>query len=180
MEYKYELKIPMERIAVLIGSKGSIKKELEQLSNSKISIDSSDGTVTIVGSDAIVLYALKNVIYAVGRGFNPKYAELLFKSDYSLETIKLGHNEFNKKALIRIRSRVIGTKGKCRKYIENLTDVHISIYGKTITIIGEARRVDIAKNAITMLINGSEHSSVYAWLESTMKNIRLNDNYRLI
>ena len=167
----------MERVAVLIGTKGTVKKELERLGQSTVSVDSSDGTVRISSEDPVSLYLLKSVVLAVGRGFNPRIAEMLFKVDYVMDMIKLSHSKYNKKALVRVRSRVIGTKGKVRKYIESLTDVHVSIYGKTISIIGENRKVELAKRAIEMIINGSEHSNVYAWLESAMKNLRINQEY---
>ena len=34
-EYNYELKIPQERVAVLIGKNGETKKEIEKLTESK-------------------------------------------------------------------------------------------------------------------------------------------------
>ena len=36
MEFSYELKIPKERVAVLIGKKGEIKKRIEDETSSKI------------------------------------------------------------------------------------------------------------------------------------------------
>ena len=35
-EYSYELKIPKDRVAVLIGKKGKIKKDIGEATNSKI------------------------------------------------------------------------------------------------------------------------------------------------
>jgi len=177
MDYKYDIKIPLERIAVLIGSKGSIKKELEEKSDSKISIDSEDGNVTIRSQDVIKLYSLKNVIYAIGRGFNPEFAEKLFKIDYTLEVIPLKNPGNSRKSILRIKGRLIGTEGKTRRYIESLTDTHISVFGKTISILGESKRVEIATRSINMLISGSNHSTVYAWLEETMKTFRLQEDY---
>lgn len=177
MDYKYDIKIPLERVAVLIGSKGSTKKELEEKSDSRIFIDSVDGTVTIIGQDVIKLYSLKNIIYAIGRGFNPKFAEGLFKIDYMLKVIPLKNLGNSKKSVLRVKGRLIGTEGKTRRYIESLTDTHICVFGKTISILGESRRVEIATRAINMLISGSNHSTVYAWLEEAMKTFRLREDY---
>ena len=33
MEYSYELKVPKNRVAVIIGKEGSIKKEIEENNN---------------------------------------------------------------------------------------------------------------------------------------------------
>ena len=162
---------------MLVGSKGSVKRQLESLGHCSISVDSSTGSVTVSGEDAVSLYIMKSVVLAIGRGFNPIYAEQLFKIDYTMDIVKLSHSKFNKKALVRIRARVIGTNGKVRKYIESITDVHISIFGKTIAIIGQVKKVEIAKRAVEMIVEGSELSNVYAWMESAMKNLKINEEY---
>ena len=67
--------------------------------------------------------------------------------------------------MIVLKSRIIGTKGKTKKYIEQYTNTKISIYGKTISIIGKWDKVNIAKKAILMLIEGCSHTTLYKWLE---------------
>jgi len=49
MDYNLELKIPKERVAVLIGKNGEVKKELEEYTSAKIEIDSKEGDVKITG-----------------------------------------------------------------------------------------------------------------------------------
>ncbi len=129
MEYNYELKIPKERIAVLIGKKGEIKKRIEEETKTKIKIDSKEGDILINGSDALNLFTAREVISAVGRGFNPEIAELLLKADYGLEIIDIA--EFtgkSKSTMLRLKGRVIGKEGKSRKIIEELTECYISVY----------------------------------------------------
>jgi len=41
-EYSYELKIPKDRVAVLIGTDGEIKKKIEVETKTQIKIDSKD------------------------------------------------------------------------------------------------------------------------------------------
>ncbi|MCX6707311.1 MAG: KH domain-containing protein [Candidatus Woesearchaeota archaeon] len=51
MEYSYDIKIPKDRVAVLIGKKGEVKKEIEECTKSKIKIDSKEGVhVKAIGS----------------------------------------------------------------------------------------------------------------------------------
>ena len=88
-EYSYQLKIPKERVPVLIGTKGSIKKELEDISKTKITVDSKEGEVEIFGDNSLNLYTLKDVVTAIGRGFNPDIAKLLFKQDYAFEVLNM-------------------------------------------------------------------------------------------
>jgi len=164
-QYSYELRIPKDRVAVLIGKKGEIKKDLEDLSKSNIAIDSKEGEVVLTGKDSIMLYSLKEVIRAIARGFNPEIARLLFRQDYSLEIVSL--NDFNehKSHQLRLKGRVIGKKGRSRSTIEEMTGCYISVYGKTIAILGSIIDVPIAKKAIESLLMGSMHASVYKWLE---------------
>ena len=49
MLYTYELKIPKERVAVLIGKKGETKSKIEQETNVEIKIDSLEGDVFLNG-----------------------------------------------------------------------------------------------------------------------------------
>ncbi|MEM3373679.1 MAG: KH domain-containing protein [Candidatus Woesearchaeota archaeon] len=162
--FSYEIKIPKERIAVLIGKKGEIKKQIEENTNTKLEIDSKEGDVIVSGEDAILLYSARNIIRAIGRGFNPELAMLLLKQDYSFEIINLPDFE-NPNQLKRIRGRVIGKEGRTREIIEEMTECYVSVYGKTIGIIGTIESVINAKRAIEMLIKGSPHANVYKWLE---------------
>ncbi len=173
MEFRYEIKIPKIRIAVLIGRKGTVKKRLEEETNTKIIVDSKEGEVFVKGKDAVSLYNTNQMITAIGRGFNPEIAELLLKNDYCFELISLNSYTKERKDLLRIKGRLIGTKGKCRKTIEQLTDCHISIYGKTIGIIGLIENVNIARRAIEQLLKGSPHSHVYKWLEKKRGEIKI-------
>ncbi len=168
-EFSYDLKIPQERVAVLIGTEGKTKKIIEQLTHSKLDI-SKDGDVVILGSDALLLYTAREMVRAIGRGFNPKIAEQLIKSDFALEIIDLNVVAGKNKTLMeRLKGRVIGTKGKSREEIERLTGTSISVYGKTIGIIGEVEQVTLAREAVAMLLSGSMHKTVYHFLERKKK-----------
>ncbi|HII72034.1 TPA: RNA-processing protein [Candidatus Woesearchaeota archaeon] len=172
MEYSYELKIPKDRIAVLIGKSGDIKKEIEQQTNSHIFIDSKEGDVRISGEDSLGLFSAREIIKAIGRGFSPEIAMLILKSDYMFEMVQI--SDFagkSKTSSLRLKGRVIGTEGKTRKFIEEVTETYISVYGKTIAIIGEAEMVMLARRAVESLLQGSPHSSVYQWLEKKKREI---------
>ncbi len=174
-DYTYSLKIPKERIAVLIGVKGKVKNQLEDFAKTKIDIDSKEGDVVISGKDSVKLYTLKEVVYAIGRGFNPEIAQLLFKQDYALEIINMLDYAHNKNDLPRVKGRAIGSEGKSRKTIEDLTECFISVYGKTIAIVGDMVNVTNAKRACEMLLEGSPHSNVYRWLEGRRREMRRFD-----
>lgn len=163
--FTHDLKIPKERIAVLIGKEGKIKAELEETTKTNIFVDSQEGDVRLSGPDSVNIYMLKDIIKAIGRGFNPEIALRLLKTDYVLEIISLTEFVKNPSQLPRIKGRVIGKSGKARETIEELTDTNISVYGKTIAIIGFCDNVGICKRAVETLLSGSPHASVYTWLE---------------
>lgn len=154
-----EVLIPKERLSVLIGKDGDIKKEIEEKTKTEISV--SD-VVTISGEALSVMNA-KNIITAVGRGFSPEIAMQLLKDDMDFCMISLPHD---RKTLIRVKSRIIGTGGKCRKTMERLTNTSISVYGKTVSIIGPYDAVELTREAIEKLISGSPHKNVYRFLET--------------
>jgi ribosomal RNA assembly protein len=170
-EFSYELKIPEERVAVLIGTNGKTKNEIEMATKSSLDI-TKDGDVTITGDDGLDLYTTKEIVKAIARGFNPKIALLLLKSDYALELIDMKDiSGKSKNTLQRLKGRVIGKGGKSREEIERLTECNISIYGKTVGIIGESGQVSIARQAVAMLLQGSMHKTVYQFLEKKKKEI---------
>ncbi len=174
-EYLYDTKIPKERIAVLIGKDGITKKHIESATNIKLKIDSKEGDVFLEGEDALGIYSAREVIKAIGRGFNPEIALLLLKPDYMFEMLNMLDYIKSKNSMIRLKGRVIGAEGRSRKTIEELTETYISVYGKTIGIIGFSENVAMAKKAVESLLSGSPHSSVYKWLEKRRSNMKRKD-----
>ncbi len=175
-DYVLYIKIPKERVAVLIGKNGSVKKELMNETGVRILINSETGVVKIEGKDPITTYKVKDIINAIGRGFNPEKAKLLLRTDYVLEIINLKELVRSKNQIKRVKGRVIGEKGKSREFIENITDTYISVYGKTVAVIGSYENVYLARQALLKLINGSPHSKVNSWLEKKVKDLRVRDN----
>jgi len=64
----------------------------------------------------------------------------------------------------RVKGRIIGREGKSRLLIEELTETQISIYGNTVSIIGNIEALPAAKEAVIMLIKGSFHKTVWNYL----------------
>lgn len=168
--YATELRIPKERVAIVIGRKGETKRFLQEKTSTNIKV-SKEGDVIISSEDNINNYLTSIVIKAIGRGFNPQIALLLLDEQNAMEIISI--SDFSKKSeknLIRIRARLIGKEGKARMMLETLTNTHISIYGKTAAIIGAIYDVLLAKHAVERLLQGAPHGNVYAYIESQKKS----------
>ncbi|MCQ2056083.1 MAG: KH domain-containing protein [archaeon] len=171
------IRIPQDRIGVIIGTKGQTKEILQKASGVRFSVD-SEGEVLIHDNEANPLSVLKivDVIKAIGRGFAPSRAMKLFNDDEYLEIINL--KEFaGKKSdrLLTVRGRVIGKDGKTRQIIESLTGVYITVYGNTIGFIGNIFNLPIAKHAVELILNGSEHATVYRYLENQRPRVKVNE-----
>jgi len=171
-EFSYELRIPKERVAVLIGKKGEMKRAIEHETKTKIEVSSEEGEIRIKGKDALLLYLAREVIRAIGRGFNPDIAQQLLKADYAFELVSI--QEYARRAtdMERLRGRVIGEGGKSRRTIEDLTQTTVCVFGKTIGIIGPAEYIGDARRAVESLLAGSPHAHVYRWLERRRKERR--------
>ncbi|NJE07528.1 RNA-processing protein [Thermococcus sp. M39] len=173
------VRIPKERIGVLIGKKGSTKRKIEEITKTRIEVDSETGEVFISSTektdDPLAVWKARDVVMAIGRGFSPERAFRLFNDGEVLEIINLSDiiigNEKN--ALPRIRGRIIGRKGRTREIIEEMSGADISVYGKTVAIIGNPIQVEIAKTAIEKLAKGSPHGTVYKYLERRKKDLEL-------
>lgn len=177
VEPKTYVKIPMERIGVLIGPRGSVKRRLEERFGVKIRIDSDSGSVEISSAsestDPSNIYMVMNIVKAIGRGFSPGRAERLGEEDYGLVIIDLtDYVGRSKNALKRVRGRLIGRNGKAREMLEELTETFISVYGDTVAIIGQVDRLPVAREAVIMLIEGAFHSTVWKYLYDYRRRLR--------
>jgi ribosomal RNA assembly protein len=169
--------VPMERIAVIIGKDGNVKKRIEDLTGTEIEIDSKNGSVIIkrVEGDEAMLgdWVAQNIIKAIARGFNPLIAEKLVDEENIFEIIDLERVLGNSSSRVhQIKARLIGESGKTWKRIEEMSDVNISIYGNTLAIIGKYEELKIAREAINMLLSGKNHTTVYKYLQKMHEELK--------
>ena len=175
-------RVPKDRIAVLIGAKGATVKSIREACGCQdLFINSETGDVEVTwgqaGSyDPVKAMKLPDVVKAIGRGMAPKAAIRLFDDRHFFEMVDLrdfvGKRSNQQR---RVRSRIIGSQGKVRQLIENLTDTEITIYKSTVVIIGEQEGLFAARQAIEMLAGGSEHGSVLGYLEKDRRKAKLSN-----
>jgi ribosomal RNA assembly protein len=165
------IRIPKDRIGILVGPEGKTKTYIEGRLKIKLEIDSEDGGVTIIlteeQTDPSILLRAKDLVTAVGRGFAPEVAFRLIRNEddvFDLIDLRLvfGRSESDIK---RIKGRIIGAEGKTRRLIEELTEADVTVYGHTVGIIGNYQEANTARTAVQMIIEGCEHKTVYKYLQ---------------
>ena len=168
-ETKISTTIPLERVGVVIGREGITKTKIEEAFNSRLLIQSETGLIDIIprvdSPDPTTILRARDVVLAIGRGFSPERALKLEDDDVVLDVIDLrellGKNE---REIARLKGRVIGREGKIRRLIEEMTSAKISVYGHTISMLGDYETVTAAREAIELLLKGKQHSTVYKLL----------------
>ncbi len=172
------VRIPKERVGVLVGPDGKVKQYIEDKLCVKLEVDSDVGDVNITvspkGADPSVLFRARDVVSAVGRGFTPERAFRLIRDEDSVfDVVDLrevfGRSESDIK---RIKGRIIGMEGKTRRIIEDLSEAEVVVYGHTIGIIGTFEQANIARTATQMLIDGCQHHSVYKYLAKKRREMK--------
>lgn len=159
-------RIPHARIAVLIGPKGSAKREVERETGTTIDVESGTGEVTVSGDDAISVMTTCEYVRAVGRGFSPERAKRLFSEGTHLMIVDIRKVVGRSRNRVRImRGRLIGRRGRVRRMLEDMSGAYISVMGNTVAVIGDVGEVETVRVAIEMLLHGAEHHSVFAYLE---------------
>ena len=176
MSYEKVIRIPNDRIAVLIGKSGSVKSKIEELCFVSLDIDGETGEVVIksIGDvENMQPFKAMEIVTAIGRGFSPENALTLLKGENTLHVIDL--REFAGKStanIERIKGRIIGEGGRARRNMENLSSTHISVYGRTVSIIGDASKLRLTVDAISAISSGGMHGAVYDKLEAANRRTK--------
>lgn len=171
------VRIPQDRVGVMIGPGGETKRMLAERSGFPFEVDSIQNEVAIQdtapGTDPVMLLKLRDVVKAIGRGFSPEHAMRLFSDDCYFELLDFHDYVGKHKGHVRrVTSRLIGSEGKTRRIIEEQTNCDLAIYGHTVGIIGDLEDLGHAKQAVDMILRGAEHASVYRFLENQRRRAK--------
>jgi len=158
--------IPAARAHVLKDAMATIEKKMQ----CKIIIEGKNEV--IIEGDAYAEYATKNIVQAIARGFKLNTAFKLLNEDYFFESIDVGDIASNKVKKKRMVARIIGTDGKAKIYMEEVSGAAIEIYGDTISLIGNIDEIRIAKAGINILLDGGKHSTAYAVMEKERRKLK--------
>ncbi|GAB3041630.1 KH domain-containing protein [Natronobiforma cellulositropha] len=161
------VKIPQDRIGVLIGQGGETMREIETEAEVRLDIDSENGSVAVEAvGDPVKGLKGPEIVRAIGRGFSPEDALTLLVDDMMLfDLVDIDAASRNKNDVKRQKGRLIGEGGRTRELMEQLSGASVVIYGTTLGIIGTPPQVETARTAAEMLLDGAPHGTVYSFLE---------------
>jgi len=107
-----------------------------------------------------------DLVKAIGRGFSPERALVLLDDEMlMLDVLDLSKMVGTRSDMARIKGRIIGKDGRSREIMERLSGAKVSVYGKTVSLLGSPEQIRIARTAIEMLLDGAPHGNVYSFLE---------------
>ncbi len=161
------VKVPDDRVGVLIGEGGETMRRIESRAEVRLDIDSQTGAVGIetVG-DPVTGMVAPDVVRAIGRGFTPDAALSLLDHDLRrFDLIDLAGKTRNENDLRRQKGRLIGEDGRTRELMEELSGAEVVIKGTTLGVIGQPEEVEAVRRATGMILDGAPHGAVYSFLE---------------
>jgi len=164
MEYK--MSINPDRIGILIGKGGEVRRRIEDLTGCEIDIDEKNGVITVRGDDVDSVLTASNIVKAINLGFSPDKAFMLLDRDMNLHIIDIYTylKKRDENNLRRVLGRIIGERGKAKRVIEETSGTYMSIYRNYIAVIGDFEGIYMVDEAVKMLAKGLPHKIVYEHL----------------
>ncbi len=166
-----EVLISRKRIEFITGSHGALER-IAKMCKCTIDTSNNENAVSINGEDAYSEFVAKNIITAIGRGFDVDTACLLGRDGYYFSYIDLKQAFGSEKRMLQVKARIIGRGGKTKRYIETLTSVKMSVYGHTVGLIGHINEIEEAETAVRTLMEGSTHRLAYGRMEARHRRNR--------
>ncbi len=160
--------IPANRMPVFRRDGGRFLDKIED--ECRVEASLKNGELHFNG-DAGDEWTAEQVAKAVVLGFKPRQAFKLLKDDYFLEEVDLKDVARNEKELQRFKSRVIGSEGKAKKTLQELSGAWLNISRSTVAFLGKYEDVQLAREGIQKIVEGKSHSTVYSYLEKRVKQL---------
>lgn len=117
-----------------------------------------------IETDTFNEFESQRVFDAMNLGFSAEDA--LTTLDEEIAFVQINIKDYaNTTNLEVVRSRVIGTHGKTKETVGQITKCKIKIQGNIIGIIGPGESIETALTAVTNIIKGTKQANAYRYLE---------------
>ena len=137
------------------------KSELEKALGVRIEIA---GRKVVVRGEPLNEYDASFIFEAINFGFSAQKALSLRDENMVFRIVNI--KQFTRKKNLReVRARLIGTRGRTKKTIENISNSNIVINDNDIGVIARADEIEEIITAITSLIRGAKQANTYRFLE---------------
>ena len=147
----------------------SMHKKLEEQLNLKINVK---GSKVELSGDALDEYDALRIFEAINFGFSVEKSLLLKNEDFIFKKIHI--KEHTKRSLRDVKSRLIGTNGKTRKTLSDISGCEIIVGKSDVGVIGHADSVRDVEAAITSITRGSKQANMYRYLERMNREKKKN------
>lgn len=149
---------------IYLESPGKIKQNLEVLERKlNVKIKMKGRQLNIEG-EPVDEFEARTIIEAMDFGF--PLGDAMKLTDENMVFRKIPIKQFTRrKDLEEVRGRVIGTEGKTKRTVEEVSGCAVVVHNNMVGIIGLAENIEEATTAITNLIKGSKQANVYRFLE---------------
>ncbi|MEM2006203.1 MAG: KH domain-containing protein [Sulfolobales archaeon] len=171
------LRVHEDRLGALVGEEGRVLKELEARLGVKVFINSVDSSVLIEPASSYTpatnVIKCQEIVKAIDYCFSYERASRLYDDEAMLVVVDLkDYAGSSENHLQRIKGRIIGEEGRARRTLEEMTGTYISVCREYVAIIGDYSRTELARQAIEMLAQGRQHSTVYKFLDRTIRELK--------
>ncbi|HDR53698.1 MAG TPA: RNA-processing protein [archaeon] len=164
------INVEEDQVGLLIGKGGEVKKTIERMAGVTLKIE--ECLVTIIGEDGFKVMKAGDVVKAISQGMPPKQAFDLFGDDHQLAVFDIEEVVTNQAALERQKARIIGEKGKAKKFFEATLGLKIHIGDSKVTAVGSPEKLKVFREALERLVHGAPHSAVYRYVEARLAGLR--------
>ena len=150
---------------IIVENLRKIKKAVPLVeSRLKVKIKFGKGGQIFILGEEFNAFLVDKILRAVDFGFDIEDAMLLRDDNFILEFVNMKEHT-RRKNLEDVRARMIGTDGKAKRTIEELSGCVIAISGNQVGVIVNADHLDSVIQAIISLVQGAKHGNVFAYLE---------------
>ena len=149
--------IASDRIAEIKRRKHLLEKKL------KVKIEIKGPTITIE-AEPLDEFEASRVFEAINLGFSVETALTILEEDIVFEKLNL-KDYTRRKDLEIVRGRLIGTHGKTKDTLEEITGSEIKVKDNYVGIIGHGESITNTITAVTNIIRGSKQANAYKFLE---------------